>query len=429
MTTAPPSARVVVLAGPSGSGKSRLAERLGLPVLRLDDFYRDGDDPALPHITEGANAGLVDWDHPDSWLPDDAMAALEALCRDGRAEVPVYEIAANGRTGSRVLDLGGSPLFVAEGIFAADVIAACAERGLLAAAYCLTQPPAVTFWRRLTRDLHERRKPPLVLLRRGMALARAQRDVVAHAVARGATPASTHDAFAALRDLVAATDSRPPAARSSLGAALELFRQPDGTTCGSCCLVAAHLHHSPAYAAAVLGDADLLPRLHAEALAVQRVTAGARLAGETQVPWPTRLGTAPWALARHLRLVSGRPGTTYAWTPRGDDFWERMTAALDAGHPVPLYVGTRLLPRHVVLVLDAADDHLVAYQPGRGGTVRVTRGEVTRSEARALGWPHVWGGVLPTLTAGGDPRRAPVRRALPLARRRAGVTAVPRTRA
>ena len=48
---------MVVLAGPSGAGKSRLAERLGLPVLRLDDFYKDGDDPSLPRITTGANAG------------------------------------------------------------------------------------------------------------------------------------------------------------------------------------------------------------------------------------------------------------------------------------------------------------------------------------------------------------------------------------
>lgn len=33
--------RVVLLAGPSGSGKSHLAERSGLPVLRLDDFYKE----------------------------------------------------------------------------------------------------------------------------------------------------------------------------------------------------------------------------------------------------------------------------------------------------------------------------------------------------------------------------------------------------
>ena len=116
-------ARVIVLAGPSGSGKSRLAARLGLPVLRLDDFYRDGDDPSLPRIEHGANAGMVDWDHPGSWLPDDALATMVELCREGRADVPVYEIAANGRTGHRVLDLGGSALFIAEGIFAPDVVA------------------------------------------------------------------------------------------------------------------------------------------------------------------------------------------------------------------------------------------------------------------------------------------------------------------
>ena len=42
------------------------------------------------------------------------------------------------------------------------------EAGLLAAAYCVRQHPLVTFWRRLTRDLREHRKPPLVLVRRGV---------------------------------------------------------------------------------------------------------------------------------------------------------------------------------------------------------------------------------------------------------------------
>jgi uridine kinase len=72
-------ARVIVLAGPSGAGKSRLAERIGLPVLRLDDFYKSAGDPTLPIITEGANAGIVDWDDPASWLLEDAMAALDKL--------------------------------------------------------------------------------------------------------------------------------------------------------------------------------------------------------------------------------------------------------------------------------------------------------------------------------------------------------------
>ena len=188
--------RVIVLAGPSGAGKSRLAERLGLPVLRLDDFYKDGDDPGLPIITTGANAGLVDWDDPDSWLLDDALAALAQLCREGRAEVPVYEIAQNGRSGSQPLDLAGSRLFVAEGIFAPEIVPACRRAGLLEAAYCITQRPAVTFWRRLTRDLRERRKSPLVLVRRGLALMRDQRRVVAHAVDLGCEVATPDEAFA-----------------------------------------------------------------------------------------------------------------------------------------------------------------------------------------------------------------------------------------
>ena len=194
-------ARVIVLAGPSGAGKSRLAERLGLPVLRLDDFYKDGGDPTLPRITEGPNAGIVDWDHHDSWLPEDALAALEALCRDGKAEVPVYDIAKDGRHGSQVLDLAGAPRFVAEGIFAQEIVPTLRDRDLLEAAYCVTQRPLVTFWRRLTRDLREHRKPPLVLVRRGMALMRDQRRLVRQAEALGCRVTTPDQAYHEIRAL------------------------------------------------------------------------------------------------------------------------------------------------------------------------------------------------------------------------------------
>jgi uridine kinase len=195
------SARVIVLAGPSGSGKSHLAERLGLPVLRLDDFYRDGDDAALPRITEGANAGLVDWDDPGSWLGSEAVAALSTLCRTGRVETPIYDIAHDGRNGWRSLSLDGSPLVMAEGIFAHHVVAPLRDAGLLAAAYCLRQHPMVTFWRRLSRDLREHRKPPLVLVRRGLALMRDQRRIVAEAVSSGCTPVSADEACRLVQQL------------------------------------------------------------------------------------------------------------------------------------------------------------------------------------------------------------------------------------
>jgi uridine kinase len=194
-------ARVIVLAGPSGTGKSHLAERIGLPVLRLDDFYKDAGDPTLPLIADGANAGLTDWDDPASWLLEDAMAALDELCRTGRTEVPDYDISRSARVGSRVLDLGDSPLLVAEGIFAEEIVPPAREAGVLAAAYCVRRHPLLTFWRRLTRDLREHRKPPLVLVRRGLALMRAQRRVVGHAVALGCVPVTNEEAYAAARDL------------------------------------------------------------------------------------------------------------------------------------------------------------------------------------------------------------------------------------
>ncbi len=197
----PRSARVVVLAGPSGVGKSRLAANSGLPVLRLDDYYRSGDDPALPGIPHGANAGLVDWDDPRSWHHDEAVRAICELATTGRTVAPVYDIASNGPSGTHVVDLEGRRLFVAEGIFAQEVVRACREHGVLAAALCLRQHPLVTFWRRLTRDLREHRKPPLVLLRRGWALMRAQRRVIADAEALGCTVMNPRQASERIRSL------------------------------------------------------------------------------------------------------------------------------------------------------------------------------------------------------------------------------------
>jgi uridine kinase len=200
----PAPARVIVLAGPSGVGKSRLAAQARLPVLRLDDFYRNGDDPDLPRIAHGANAGLVDWDHPGSWHHDEAVRAICELASSGRTVAPIYDIARNGPSGTHEVDLDGSSLFVAEGIFAQEVVGACRSHGVLAAALCLRQHPLVTFWRRLTRDLREHRKPPLVLIRRGWALMRAQGRVIADAEALGCEVVSVDQALRRIRTLARA---------------------------------------------------------------------------------------------------------------------------------------------------------------------------------------------------------------------------------
>ena len=180
-------ARVVVLAGPSGTGKSRLAARLaathGWPVVRLDDFYRDADDPQLPTLA----SGRTDWDHPRSWHADAAMTALRELVGTGRTFVPTYDIALSRTTGRRELTCPPATAILAEGIFADQIVPALRAEGLLLRAYCVAHPRLVTFCLRLARDLREQRKPPAVLLRRGVMLWRREPDVVARAVAAGTT--------------------------------------------------------------------------------------------------------------------------------------------------------------------------------------------------------------------------------------------------
>ncbi|RNM13521.1 uridine kinase family protein [Nocardioides pocheonensis] len=195
-------AQVIVLAGPSGSGKSHLSGRLDLPVLNLDDFYKDSDDPTLPCLDLGGGAPIVDWDSPASWHHAQAVETIERLCARDAAKVPTYDIATSRRTGHRVLDLGGAGHFVAEGIFAQEVVAACEQAGLLAAAICLTQHPVVTFVRRLSRDLREHRKPPGVLVRRGLHLLKEQRRVVAHAEALGCRAMHPEAAYEEISALV-----------------------------------------------------------------------------------------------------------------------------------------------------------------------------------------------------------------------------------
>jgi uridine kinase len=192
------SARVVLLCGPSGSGKTHIALRSGLPVFRLDDFYKDGDDPSVPLSVE---LGIPDWDDVGTWHADRAVDALVALCQDGRVEVPTYDIGRSSAVGRSVFECGGAPAVVAEGVFAAEIVDACRERGILADAVVLRRTPWKNFVRRFARDLAERRKPPATLWRRGLLLMHVEPAMVASSAAKGCRPVGARELAALLADL------------------------------------------------------------------------------------------------------------------------------------------------------------------------------------------------------------------------------------
>lgn len=187
---AEPLARVVLIGGASGSGKSRIAERSGLPLLRLDDYYREGDDPELPRL----ETGEVDWDHPDSWHRDRALAALEELARTGRTAAPVYDISRSASAGVHEVALEGASLFVAEGIFVAEVVAEAERRGILADAICVRRSRWVTMGLRFARDLRERRKSPAFLVKRGLILASREPAIVKGLTDAGCRPVRVRSA-------------------------------------------------------------------------------------------------------------------------------------------------------------------------------------------------------------------------------------------
>lgn len=188
------SPAVVLVAGASGSGKSRLARRSGCLAFRLDDFYREIDYPG--HVL--TDYGIIDWDHPAAWDAPSAVAALRTLIDTGEVEVPDYSIGESRIVGSRTVRLGNADCILAEGVFAIELLAHLRAAGIPARGIYLDRPGWLVFGLRLRRDLAKHRKPPLVLLRRGLALWRAQPGLKRKACAAGFTALPMRRALAAV---------------------------------------------------------------------------------------------------------------------------------------------------------------------------------------------------------------------------------------
>ncbi len=78
------------------------------------------------------------------------------------------------------------------------MVARCRDAGLLADAIVVDRAPWKNYARRLARDLAERRKPPMTVIRRGRALMAEERALVASLVAAGCRPLTASRATDAL---------------------------------------------------------------------------------------------------------------------------------------------------------------------------------------------------------------------------------------
>lgn len=153
-------------------------------------------------------------------------------------------------------------------------------------------------------------------------------------------------------------------------------------------LVVHQMLRDPAYAERV---AD---RFDDECLAMHaRATGPVDVTGRAQLPWPRALGTPPWAVAAQLSGTTGVRHRPLAIRPgRRERALDRIRAAATAGNPVPLYVGSRWLPRHVVLVLDG---ELRTYDPASGRQVRIDAGSFASGRLSVSGWSRPWFAVIP----------------------------------
>ena len=161
------------------------------------------------------------------------------------------------------------------------------------------------------------------------------------------------------------------------------LRQRDGVTCGPTVAVVAGALLDPGKRAELSDPAWFAAeqaRVHAE---VNRI-------------WPRRLGTTPTGMARALTAHSSSLGVRYRWRlfhGRRDRLSD-VRRAVEAGWPVAVLIG-RFIPRHWVLIVEAAGLEWHCYEPSSGGVRPVRVDAVRRSRLTGLSYPRPFAFVLP----------------------------------
>lgn len=191
--------------------------------------------------------------------------------------------------------------------------------------------------------------------------------------------------------------------------------QQSPVTCGSACLTVARMLVSSEFARWIVTGEG--PRVDAppgeteaerfaayERVVMRRTNALFGVGGRPNLPWPHALGTPPWGAKKELEFGAARRGTTYEISPlrpgsskslRADH--SRLVDVVGDGEPALLYVGSRQLPRHVVLVLPGDGDRVLdVYDPGTGLVSLLDEDAFARRRLRLSGWDVPWIAVQPT---------------------------------
>lgn len=161
------------------------------------------------------------------------------------------------------------------------------------------------------------------------------------------------------------------------------LRQPDAVSCGPTSVVAARMLLEPSWRPTDL-RAEVAATHH-------RLTSTHSARDRFQLPWPRRLGTPPWAVASALTALVGRERIAAVNVrPRPEIGFEVLLEQVRR-RPVAVYLGSRWLPRHVVLAYaTAGPDAVRLLDPARGELVTLPRERWESQRVGVAGWKYFW---------------------------------------
>ncbi|WP_435199274.1 hypothetical protein [Janibacter sp. GS2] len=203
--------------------------------------------------------------------------------------------------------------------------------------------------------------------------------------------------------------------RFRLAAGSQGPRQGSPTTCGAACAAVARMLVDAPFARWIEdGEGHAVPGAEGssrderfaswERHVHSRTNGWSAPGGGLSIAWPRSLGTPPWGLKEELEHGASRPGTRYRIiSVRGHSEeslrarYRRLLDLVVEGEPAALYVGNRVLPRHVTLVLpgEGADD-LIVYEPASGRVVPLEEPAFVTKGLHLGGWGVPWILVQPT---------------------------------